>query len=140
MFIVDQQKTFYETENRTKKTNGRATNRKITFLRVFFFLVGSFNFSHLPHSIHFVIWGEWTRLNPLSLSQLRTLEQWAYILSASLLHSNGLSLYTIVHIGHTLDRSENYFVYSFFGFSITFSLFHRPKALCLSWITLLFWA
>lgn len=117
-------KNFLRDCKTNKKRTGGPHNEKSRFFVYFFFLVGSFNFSHLPHSIHFVIWGEWTRLNPLSLSQLRTLEQWAYILSASLLHSNGLCLYTITHIGPTLDRNENYSVYFFSGyFSISRSLF-----------------
>lgn len=54
-FIVDQKKTFYETVKRTKNERAGHITKNHVSSCIFFFLVGSFNFSHLPHSIHFVI-------------------------------------------------------------------------------------
>lgn len=97
-FIVDQKKNFLRDCKTNKKRTGGPHNEKSRFFVYFFFLVGSFNFSHLPHSIHFVIWGEWTRLNPLSLSHSCVHLNNGHIFCPRLSYTLMVSAYTQSHI------------------------------------------
>lgn len=112
MLTTNKKKTFYETVKRTKKRTGGPQNEKSRFFVYFFF--GRFvQFLSLAALYTFCDMRRMNSIEP-TLSQLRTLEQWAYILSASLVHSNGLGLYTIIHIGHTHLIGTKTISYTFF--------------------------